>query len=63
MLFGWLILFAVVIAFVVWGASAGGRFSPGAGRRSSGLDILEERYAKGEIQREEYLEKKRDLNG
>ncbi len=32
-------------------------------RRSSGLDILEERYAKGEIQREEYLEKKKDMTG
>jgi len=25
------------------------------------LDMLEERYAKGEIQREEYLQKRRDL--
>jgi putative membrane protein len=30
---------------------------------SSGLGILEERYAKGEIQREEYLQKKKDLDG
>ena len=30
-------------------------------RPSDGLAILEERYAKGEISREEYLEKKRDL--
>ncbi|MFO1183373.1 MAG: SHOCT domain-containing protein [Bauldia sp.] len=32
-------------------------------RRSSGLAILEERYAKGEINRDEYLEKRRDLLG
>lgn len=31
------------------------------GARSSGLTILEERYAKGEIQRDEYLQKKGDL--
>ena len=31
------------------------------GARSPGLDALDERYAKGEIQREEYLQKKRDL--
>ena len=29
--------------------------------RSQALQILEERYAKGEIQREEYLQKKQDL--
>jgi len=31
--------------------------------RSAALQILEERYAKGEIQREEYLQKKQDLRG
>ena len=31
--------------------------------RPRGLDILEERYAKGEIQRDEYLQKKQDLIG
>ena len=28
-----------------------------------GLDVLEQRYAKGEIDREEYLQKKQDLGG
>jgi putative membrane protein len=31
--------------------------------RSQALDVLEGRYARGEIPREEYLEKKRDLGG
>lgn len=39
-----------------------GRGVPGHGR-SPGLEVLEERYAKGEIQRDEYLQKKRDLGG
>lgn len=32
-----------------------------APRRSSGLDVLEERYARGEINRDEYLQKKKDI--
>ena len=32
-------------------------------RRSTGLAILEERYARGEINREEYLQKKQDILG
>ena len=31
--------------------------------RSDARRILEERYAKGEIQRDEYLQKKQDLGG
>jgi putative membrane protein len=32
-------------------------------RRSAGLDALAERYARGEISRDELLEKKRDIVG
>jgi len=35
----------------------------GAASRSDALSILEGRYARGDIQREEYLEKKKDLGG
>jgi putative membrane protein len=34
---------------------------PGATASSSGLDLLEQRYARGEVNREEYLQKKGDL--
>ena len=40
-----------------------GMMGHGMGRRSSGLDVLEERYARGEINRDEYLEKRRDITG
>ncbi|HEY8888210.1 MAG TPA: SHOCT domain-containing protein [Gallionella sp.] len=35
----------------------------GRNREKSALDILKERYARGEIKREEFAQKKRDLEG
>ena len=56
----------VVLAIVGIVRRSSGRVVPagpaGPGR-PRGLDILEERYAKGEIQRDEYLQKKQDLIG
>jgi len=42
-----------------WGWGSG----PAPSSRKEALDILESRYAKGEIQRDEYLQKKQDLGG
>ena len=56
-----LVLVALVIG-VIWflrSPSQRGRLP----RRSSGLDILEERYARGEINRDEFLQKKREISG
>lgn len=69
MLFGgifWVILLVLgVWAFLHYtrGSRQGGGYWPGGERGSSALDILEERYAHGEIEREEYLQKKQDLLG
>jgi putative membrane protein len=52
---------AVVIVGVVWFVRS--QPSIGSSRRLTGLNVLEERYARGEIDREEYLQKKRDLLG
>ncbi len=64
MFFGLLFL-VVLIALAVWFFRVprwpGGQ-SP-ADRRSPGLTILEERYARGEIDRDEFLKKKQDLGG
>ncbi len=61
----WPIILIAVIVGVMWfmrkDASQGMQIMPR--RRSSGLDVLEERYARGEIGRDEYLEKKRDIAG
>lgn len=64
----WIVIIIAVVVAIVWLvrslAGSGGHSQLSLGpRRSPGLDVLEERYAKGEIQREEYLEKKKDMGG
>ena len=59
----WIVLVGIVVATVVWFV----RRPPlsthrSYGQRSPGLDALEERYARGEIDRDEYLQKKRDIS-
>lgn len=58
----WLLILVAVVAAVFWLLrsilGAGGR-EPLPPSRPGGLDILEERYARGEIDRDEYLQKKR----
>ncbi|MGB8365316.1 MAG: SHOCT domain-containing protein [Rhizomicrobium sp.] len=56
------LLFLVLVVGVAF-ALVRGATGRGRSTRSLGLDALEERYARGEIQREEYLQKKRDLGG
>jgi putative membrane protein len=58
----WLAVLVGIIALIVTFVRRGdpGRNGPDD-RRGSALAILEERYARGEIQRDEYLEKRRDL--
>lgn len=55
---GFLVL-VLVIYLVVYGL--GGRGLPPGSTLETPLDILEKRYAKGEITREEYERMKRDL--
>ena len=57
----------VVVLLVRW---LGGGFSPSSGpylppqrTQRTALDILEERFAKGEIEKDEFEEKKRLLSG
>jgi putative membrane protein len=58
----WLVVLAAVIAAVVWFVrSQQGNRSGLLERRSDSLQILEQRYARGEIDRNEYLQKKRDI--
>jgi len=61
----WVVILVAVVAVIVWLVRSTGtgvhQLSPP--RRSAGLDVLEERYARGEINRDEYLQKKKDIAG
>jgi putative membrane protein len=60
------IVLVLIVALIVWMFRSGTRAGlppPRSERRSPGLEVLEERYARGEINRDEYLEKKRDIGG
>jgi len=57
-----------IIGLIVWAVvmalrATGGEHRLPGGRYSPGLDALDERYARGEINRDEYLQKRRDISG
>jgi putative membrane protein len=59
------VVIIAIVFFVMWamrGLTGGGHRSHHM-HRSAGLDVLEERYARGEITRDEYLQKKKDILG
>lgn len=60
MVFGWVFMTLLLIGVgaLVYAATRGSR-QPGSG--PSALDVLHARYARGEIGREEYLERRSDL--
>ncbi len=60
----WPLLLVLVVAGAVWlvrpSTRAGGDLPP-AGHHPGAVDVLAERYARGEIGREEYLQKRGDI--
>jgi putative membrane protein len=54
------LLIVVIVALVRW---MGGGGSDGGGRVHTARDILDERYARGEIDREEYQRRRDDMAG
>lgn len=59
----WVLIIAGVVVLVKWlaGPSASSGAPPVAPPPKTALDILKERYARGEIDKQEFEEKKRDL--
>jgi len=58
----WLIIIVGIVAFISWAVrarSSRGRYE--GTTASSALDLLEQRYARGDIGRDEYLQKKNDI--
>ena len=60
---GMLLFWGVLVAGVVMLVKCSMRSCGRRGQERSALDILEERYARGEIERAEFEQKKRDLKG
>jgi len=59
MILFWVVIIAVVVVLAGW--LFGGFGQGDKSRVKSALDVLKERYARGEIKREEFEQKKRDL--
>ena len=59
--FGWtfLALIVVMVAWVVWTATRRSEGLPTS--TGTALEVLDERYARGEINRKDYLQRKGDL--
>ncbi|ODU41412.1 MAG: electron transporter RnfE [Thiobacillus sp. SCN 63-374] len=60
MILWWVLIIAGIVVLVKWLAAtfgAGGR----SGGGSTALDVLKERYARGEIDEQEFQKRKRDL--
>ena len=61
MILWWVLIIVGIVALVKWvgtSSAAGGR----SGGESRALDILKERYARGEIDEQEFQKRKRDLS-
>lgn len=57
----WVLIIVGIIALLRW-LGMNGKWSRDESRKTP-LDILQERYARGEIERDEYEQKRRDIKG
>ena len=59
--YGMLLFWGLLVAAIVMLARCARGSGDNGNRKQSALDLLNERYARGEIEREEFEQKKRDL--
>ncbi|PIV14944.1 MAG: electron transporter RnfE [Gallionellales bacterium CG03_land_8_20_14_0_80_55_15] len=59
--YGMLLFWGLLVAAIVILARCARGSGDNGNRKQSALDLLNERYARGEIEREEFEQKKRDL--
>jgi len=59
----WIIIIVLIVWLVMSKVNRSQKNSGYGSAKESPLDILKNRYAKGEINKEEYNEKKKDLTG
>jgi putative membrane protein len=57
----WVAVIVAIVFLVRWLAASGGAASRTSRSEDSALEILKKRYARGEINKEEFEEKKKDL--
>ena len=62
---GMIIFWVIIIGLLIWGGIAlakRGKFTSGVIGKSDPLDMAKERYAKGEISKEEFEQIRKDLS-
>ena len=63
MIIFWIIVIIGIVFLVKWLVGQGRTDRQASGKEESPLDILKKRYARGEIDKEEFEQKKKDLTG
>lgn len=58
----WVLLIVLIVLLIRWLLSSGPAGSQDHNREESALEVLKKRYARGEIDKEEFEAKKRDLS-